>query len=130
MPLPDEAAIAAQLDDIARKYWALWILALVLYLAHWWAGWFVFALMFTFLLSLLIWEMIIPYIGLTWALGTGIDGFNRAVRNNLILALLNLLAAIYSLAGIWKAWPYVWTAIVFSMFVSALNGQAAGPSKK
>jgi len=125
----EEHRIAAQLEGIGQKYWALWILALTLYLAHRWAGGFILALLFTFLLSVMVWEMIIPYIGLIWALAKGIDGFTVPIRNNLVLAILNLFAVAYSMAGIWKTWPYVWAVLVFSFLVSGLNGAFAGGSR-
>ena len=118
----EEEQIAAQLEGIAHKYWVLWILALTLYLAHRWAGGFILALLFTFLLSVMVWEMIIPYIGLIWALGRGIDGFTLPIKNNLVLAILNLFAVAYSMAGIWKTWPYVWAVLVFSALFSGVNG--------
>ena len=118
-----EDRIAAQLNAIGGKYWTLWIFALILYFTHRWVDGFILALLFTFLLSVLLWKMVIPYVGLIWVLGRGVDGFSVPIRINLVLAVVNLLAVAYSFVGIWKSWPYIWAALVFSSLISLLNGQ-------
>ncbi len=127
--ISEEHRIAAQLEGIGPKYWALWILALTLYLAHRWAGGFILGLLFTFLLSVMVWKMIIPYIGLIWRLRRGIDGFTVPIMNNLVLAILNLFAVAYSMAGIWKTWPYVWVVLILSALFSLTNGAFAAGSR-
>jgi hypothetical protein len=130
-------ATRASLNDIYDKYWTGWILALILYMAHRWIGGFVLALLFTFLLSVLLWEMVIPTIGLIWALGRmeqwmtigEMRSMPRWARNNLVLATLNVPAVTYSMSGIWRAWPYVWALLLFSALVSLQNGTCTWTGK-
>ena len=124
--MDQERIIAKQLNEIGQKYWSFWVIAIVLY--------FVFgatrntwiAAAFTALLLLLILKMVIPYIGLIYSLGKCIDGFTVPVRNNLNLAILNLIAAAYGIVGVWAGWPYVSVALVFSLITSLVNGSCAG----
>ena len=124
--MTDERAITRKLNIIAVRYLLLWLVAIALYVASRVIGNLWITVAYTALLLLLIQKMIFPYIRLIYFLWRTYLGFRGPVRNNLILAILNLITAVYSTAGIWVGWPYISATLVFSFLVSVINSSFMG----